>query len=84
MLLQRDPPVDWKEILLDFVRWGWTLASVCEAINVPRSTLKGWWYGTRPEPRFDDGRALLKLYEQERKRRACATEHDDSAVQTAR
>jgi len=62
MLLERDPEIDWKAILLDFVRAGWRLKAVSDAINVPDSTLRAWWnYGV--EPRFEDGRALLKLHE---------------------
>lgn len=68
MLLERDEPVDFKALLLDFVRWGWTLKSVADAINVPPSTLKGWWYDGA-EPRFEDGRALVKLHETETVRR---------------
>lgn len=83
MLLRRDPPVSWKEVLLDFVRWGYTLKSVALSIEVPESTLKGWWYGNRPEPRYEDGRALLKLHGQE-KRRRCDAEHVAPEVQPAR
>lgn len=68
MLLERDPPVDWKEVLLDFVRWGWTLKGVARAINVPPSTLRRWW-DDGSEPGFEDGRALVKLHELERDRK---------------
>lgn len=61
MLMERDPEVDWKRVLLDFVRWGWKLKAVALAINVPYSTLMGWW-NDGAEPRFEDGRALLKLH----------------------
>ena len=83
MLLQRDPPVDWKLLLLDFRRWGWTLYAVAKAINVPPTTLHGWWYGNRPEPRHSDGQALLKLHEQEKKRR-CDADACEPEVQPAR
>lgn len=84
MLLQRDPPVDWKSVLLDFIRWGWTLKGVATAINVPPSTLWGWWNGDRPEPRFDDGRALLKLHALEKEKRNRDPRTLDQAVQPAR
>jgi len=67
MLIERDPVIDWKQVLLEFVRWGWKLAHVARAINVPPSTLKRWWYDGA-EPGFEDGRALLKLYEYAKKR----------------
>jgi hypothetical protein len=68
MLLELDAPVDFKQILLDLVRWGWKLKAIAQAINAPPSTLKRWWNdGT--EPGFEYGRALVKLHELESKRR---------------
>lgn len=64
MLLRRDERINWHAILLDLVRLGWTLKAIAGAINVPPSTLKGWWYDGK-EPRFEDGRALIKFHEQE-------------------
>lgn len=61
MLLELDAPIDWKGLLLDFVRWGWTLKGVARAINVPPSTLRRWW-DDGSEPHFEHGRALLKLH----------------------
>jgi hypothetical protein len=60
MLLERDKPINWHEIILDFIRAGWSLWGVARAINVPPSTLGRWWY-SGSNPRFEDGRALLKL-----------------------
>lgn len=67
MLIERDPPIDWKALLLDFVRWGWKLTEVAAAINVPDSTLMGWW-NDGAEPRYENGRALLKLHAHAEKR----------------
>lgn len=64
-LLERDPPVDWREVLLDLRRWGWRLSDVATAINVPRSTAGRWMYDGY-EPNFENGRALLKLHAEER------------------
>lgn len=61
MLLERDAPVDWRNLLMDFVRAGWKLKQVADAINVPPSTLKRWWY-EGSEPLYEDGRALRKLH----------------------
>lgn len=69
MLLQRDPPINWHEIILDFVRWGWKLTDVARAVNVPQSTLGGWWYDSHP-PLYENGRALLKLHAVEEKRQS--------------
>ena len=40
---------------------GWKLKQVADAINVPPSTLKRWWY-EGSEPLYEDGRALRKLH----------------------
>lgn len=82
MLIERDRPVDWKALLLDFVRWGWKLNQVAAAINVPDSTLMRWW-NDGSEPRFENGRALLKLHEYARKRH-CETPHMRPGLQPAR
>lgn len=82
MLLQRDPPLDFKALVLDFIRWGWTLKAIAEAINVPPSTLKSWWYDGSV-PGYEDGRALVKLHAQE-KRRHSDPVPSGAAVQGAR
>lgn len=66
MLLQRDPPVDWKRLILDLRRWGWTLKGIADAINVSDSTVQHWLdYGK--EPMYENGRALIKLHAQQEK-----------------
>jgi len=82
MLLQRDPRVDWNRVLLDFVRWGWTLTEVARAINVPYSTLQGWCNDGR-EPRYEDGHALLKLHAYAEKR-FLDSGRDEAGLQPAR
>lgn len=66
--LDRDEPVRWKETLLEFRRWGWTMYRVAQAIDVPTSTLMGW-FNDGKEPRFEHGRALLKLHTLEAEKR---------------
>lgn len=61
MMLELDTPVDWRALILDLVRMGWKLNGIAECINVPKSTLGGWWYDGA-EPRFEHGRALIKLH----------------------
>lgn len=61
LLIELDAPIDWKRALLDLKRWGWTLKGVAAAINAPPSTLKRWW-NDGSEPRYEYGRALLKLH----------------------
>lgn len=70
MLLHRDTPPNWREVILDFLRWRWQLKTIAEALGISRSTLGGWWYDGH-EPGYSDGAALLKLHslEEERHRR---------------
>lgn len=83
MLLDRDPPVNWKAILLDFIRWGWTLKGVALAINVAPSTLMGWW-NDGSVPTYENGRALLKLHAAETEKRKSAPPPGNAALQTSR
>ena len=83
MLLERDPPVDWKAILLDLRRWGWTMKGVARATNIPHSTLLGWCNDGHPPKNFEDARAVLKLHEKERKRQG-DPHPDNPALQTSR
>jgi hypothetical protein len=79
MLLQRDPPVDWKQVVVDLRRWGWTVHAMERALAIPRSTIYGWCNDGKT-PRYEDGRALLKLHEQEAKKHAMATPMAHAAV----
>ena len=66
MLLERDKPVDWNMVILTLRKWGWTIKAIADSINVAESTVQHWVdYGK--EPQFENGRALLKLYEREEK-----------------
>lgn len=64
MLIELDAPVDWKARIIDLRRWGFTIKGIADAINVAPSTVQHWLdYGK--EPRFEAGRALLKLHSRE-------------------
>jgi hypothetical protein len=79
MLIERDPPVDWKRVVLTLRRFGWTVHGLEAALAIPRSTIYGWCNDGK-QPRFEDGRALLSLYERELERR----QKDALATPTAR
>jgi len=83
VLLERDMPVDWKALLLDFIRRGWTLKGVAEALNVAPTTVMGWW-NEGNEPMYENGRALVKLHAAEFKKRNGDPRIDSREVQTTR
>ena len=61
-LLRRDPEVNWRNEI-EAIRWRYpSMSTIAWILNVPRSTLMGWWEGSVPN--YEDGRALLKLAEQ--------------------
>ena len=64
MLLEREPPVNFVEVILDLRREPHRMkfSEIAFAINVDVNTLKGWFYGAHP-PGFEDGRALVLLHE---------------------
>lgn len=82
MLLSRDPPIDWKRIIIDLRRWGWTFQAIGDSINVAKPTVQHWLdYGAMPT--YENGRALLKLHAQQEK---CFGNHGPApaALQTIR
>jgi hypothetical protein len=73
MLIQRDPPVNFVQILLEIrhcpsrvhkskiKRSRFSFGEMEAALGVSKNTIKGWFY-KGAEPHFEDGRALLKLH----------------------
>lgn len=82
MLIEREPPINFVELVLDLRRHRWTLKRIAEAINVPISTLGRWFYESAT-PNFDDGRALVKLHEQVTKIRGSEENSTISVSQSA-
>lgn len=60
-LLTRDEPVIWKEIFTQIRRAGYSTSEICFVLNVPRGTLSHWEHDGI-EPKYEDGRAILKLH----------------------
>lgn len=73
MLLQREPRVNFRQVLLEIRmcpsqshtsgkkqnRMSWP--EIAAAINVPIDTVKGWFY-RGSSPRYEEGRAILQLH----------------------
>jgi len=57
-----DRKVDWFRVLVELKGRGWTLDSISEAIDVPRTTVHSWTTDTS-SPRYIDGIALIDLWE---------------------
>ena len=51
----------WADLITDLDSAGWDQASVARTINVPPTTLSGW-FKEGAEPRYSNGEALLNLY----------------------
>lgn len=64
MLLEREKPINFVEVILDLRRdpHRMKFSEIAQAINVDMSTLKGWFYDSH-RPSFEDGRALVALHE---------------------
>ena len=75
MLFKRAPPVNFVQLLLELRAepHRLKLCQIAAIINVPYSTLGGWFYGGGSMPSFENGRALLQLHaELTRREKACA------------
>lgn len=61
----RETPVDFAALIAELrgEPYRMSLRSIAEAINVPPSTLRKWYYEGSP-PRYDDGQALVTLHQQ--------------------
>lgn len=53
--------IDWFKIIVDIERAGMTQQQISKSIRVSKSTLYGWKAGA--VPRYDDGEALIRLWE---------------------
>lgn len=53
--------VNWREIGMDLRRCGWGASKISVALNVDRTTARGWTERGH-EPRYSDGLLLLKLH----------------------
>ena len=60
-LLQRDPPVEWQQVIDEIRRHGFTSSAICFTLNITRIKLWHWENDPNPNPGYEDGRALLKL-----------------------
>ncbi len=54
------PVCDWRELLLDFRRMGYSYPEISAALNVPATTVKSWACGF--EPNFSSGYRLVRLH----------------------
>lgn len=79
MLLQREKPVNFTEVVLDLIRWGWNLTRISEAINVGYSTVASWLYTPGTIPNYENGRALLALHAVVKKNNSATNRRDASA-----
>lgn len=60
-LLHREPPMRWAVIITAMQDAGYSLRQIGSALAVPHSTVQAWQRGACPN--FEDGRALLTLFE---------------------
>lgn len=67
-LMRRPEPVDFFRVLCDLKYAGYSTSAVSVILNLPESTVRTWKSagddGKRRIPNYDDGRALVMLYEQ--------------------
>lgn len=66
MVIYRDPETDWSEVFAEIRRAGYGTGDICEALNVPRGTLRSWEIeGCCPN--FEHGKTILRFLEISRK-----------------
>lgn len=72
-LIHRDPPIRWPELITTMQDAGYSLRDIAGALAVPHTTVQRWQSGRddngnlRPGiPNYEDGRALLALFERVR------------------
>lgn len=61
-LLQRQPPIIWANVIDAMMEAGFSLRQIGSALAVPHSTVQTW-RGRGSCPNYEDGRALLQLFE---------------------
>lgn len=60
VLLQRDPPIDWRGVLDEIRRCGFGTGDICFTLNIAHSTL--WQLESKGSvPNYEIGAAILKL-----------------------
>lgn len=76
--------VDWFQLLADLQRHaGMGRAAVARELELPESTVKGWYYGSF-EPNYRNGAALVVLWSQRTDRPATDVPKAAMAVSAAR
>lgn len=63
-LIPREPPIRWPELISAMQRAGFSLRQIGDGIGVAHSTVQSWQKGATPM--YEDGRALLALFEKAR------------------
>ncbi|WP_291973255.1 helix-turn-helix transcriptional regulator [Candidatus Symbiopectobacterium sp.] len=53
--------IDWFNVIIDIERAGMTQQQIAQTVHVSKSALYGWKAGA--VPRYDDGEALIRLWE---------------------
>lgn len=61
LLLHRDPPIRWADLVKSLSEGGFSLRDISRAIAVPHTTVQRWGEGSCPN--YEDGRALLKFFD---------------------
>lgn len=56
----RIPDIDWFHILAELNRHDYSCQRIAKEIDVPRSRVRDWYYGSRPK--YEDGSSLLILW----------------------
>lgn len=60
-LLQRDPPIAWRDVVQEIRKHGYGSSEICFTLNITRIKLWHWENDPNPNPGYEDGRALLKF-----------------------
>lgn len=60
---------DFSKILTDLKEWGYNDYKMAELTGVNRTTLTKLRSGDRKQPNYDDGAAIVAVYDKEKKNR---------------
>lgn len=63
-LIRRPAEIDWFRIFADLRKQGYGSERIADALGVPGSTVRYWIDKVDCVPNFEDGRAIVILYEQ--------------------
>ena len=61
-------PTDFAKILTDLREWGFNDYRMSELTGIERSKLSKFRTGDRKQPNYDDGCAIMKVYDREREK----------------